>query len=246
MEGSGTIEVELEAVELEGPVTLTSNDVTPGLYAKLTVSDGGTGIAAAAINEIFTPFFTTKVDSEGLGLSVVHRVVQQAGGGIDVESVVGQGAMFHVYLPCEGHTHVGLGETESTDAREQVEATILIVASEAGFASQALQMLERLGANVLVALSASEAMDLSEEYEETIDVLITEVELPDSDGPALRQRLNEDRPNMECVFLASYSTHALVDPKLVGPQVHVLAKPLTIPVLRQTLLDVVTRNPSMS
>lgn len=245
MNGSGTVKIEMEAVEIQEPTALVSNEIPAGEYAKVSVSDSGMGVEPDSIATIFTPFFSAREDSEGLGLSVVCRAVQQAGGGVDVESVVGEGTTFHVYLPCQGE-QVGSLDDDVTDAREIMDATVLLVASDAAFAARGLQMLESLGATVLVALNAPEAIDLSLEYEGSIDVLIAELELPESDGPALRQRLNQDRPDMECIFVVGYSTHALVDPILAERHVSLLERPLSISPLRKMLVEVLSHDRSGS
>ncbi|HTH47798.1 MAG TPA: ATP-binding protein, partial [Candidatus Limnocylindria bacterium] len=175
-------------------------------FLRCSVEDTGVGIPPEMQRRIFDAFFTTKGVGKGtgLGLSIVHCVATQAGGFVEVTSVVGEGTTFHIHLPivtCE----VTIAETVSTLARPQGSGRILVVDDEELIRQFNEAMLEASGFEVVLASNGEEAlMRLLQDTEQTIDVLLTDYHMPRVNGIDLMQRAKSIRPDLHCVLVTGY------------------------------------------
>ncbi len=206
MESGGKLEIRIRRTHLEHDEAATE-DVSPaGDYVELAVSDSGCGIPDATLEHVFEPFFTTKEHGKGtgLGLSTVHGVVQQNGGRIDIETEVGQGTTFLVYLPL-----AEAGEDAQPERGEGPESrggeTLLLVEDEKMVRDVAAQMLTRLGYHVLVAADGREAVTLAKEHGAEIDGLVTDVVLPNETGRDIAEKLLEIHRDLKVLYVSGYT-----------------------------------------
>ncbi len=187
-----------------------SGDVSGTNYACLTVSDSGTGIPDEYIQNIFDPFFTRKGkgDGTGLGLAMVDSIVKQHSGWIDVESEEGKGSSFKVFIPNEVKANADKKTTsESYDSqRLKGDETILIVEDDSELLRLLKLMISRYGYRVFTAESGMEAMDVWREHRGEIDLLFTDILMPEGvDGFELGARLQQEDPELKVLFTSGYS-----------------------------------------
>ena len=178
-----------------------------GKKARLTVSDTGVGIPEAVRNRIFEPFFTPKEPGKGtgLGLAMCYGTVKQAGGYIGVESAEGKGTTFWIDLPVvEGAVTDVPEEGVLKNERLEGRARVLLVEDERAVAELTRRTLEFGGYTVLVANSGNEALSILDELTEPIDLLLTDVVMPDMRGTVLAKRVREARPDMRIMFVSGY------------------------------------------
>jgi two-component system cell cycle sensor histidine kinase/response regulator CckA len=193
----------------------------PGSYVRISVSDTGTGIAPAILERMFEPFFSTKGDrGNGMGLATVVGTVDQAGGWIDVESVVGEGTTFSVILPAAG-------EGVESGAEAPSRTTLLVVEDEPALRALAVTMLEEQGYPVLQAGNGRDAIVVAERHGGEIDLLLTDVVMPGLSGPELAQHLRVLCPGLEVLFMSGYSDSRLVSSGIDQTAVNLLLKPFT-------------------
>ena len=199
----------------------------PGRYARLSISDTGTGIEPETMSRLFEPFFTTKAEGQGtgLGLATSFAIIQQAGGFIEVEARPGEGARFHVHLPEGVDRRVAPRLPELRVEEPQRGARILLVEDDAPVRAATRRLLERGGHEVVDAPSGSGALALSEGGH--FDLLISDVVMPGMSGPELADRLAEAGVCDRVLFLSGYAPEELR--RREGHRVHalLLAKPFT-------------------
>ncbi len=206
-DGKGVLKVSLAPVEINPKdVLLINHDLTPGMYLKLSVSDTGVGIAPGIINRIFDPFFTTKKPGEGtgMGLSVVHGIVVSYGGTITVQSKVGEGAEFSVYLPLlreTGSERETKEETPISGGKEQ----ILFVDDEEAIVKLWKEMLTRIGYDVVGIAGSLDALELFRSCADRFDLVITDMTMPNMTGVELAQEIMRVRPDMPVILCTGFS-----------------------------------------
>ncbi len=231
MPTGGTLTIETGSVYLEDEFCERhGNTVVKGEYARLTVEDNGVGIPKEMLDRIFDPFFTTKEKDRGtgLGLSVVYGIVQQHNGFIKVESTVGQGTRFDVYIPRTERDQVNSERTfTSSGPMPGGHETILMVEDEPLVRDMNLRILKRLGYQVLSAKNAGEALLLCEQFEDEIELLMTDVVMPYMSGGELAERLLQLRPEMKVLFTSGYTDDMILRDKIINNDAHFLSKPYT-------------------
>jgi CheY-like chemotaxis protein len=212
--------------------------IVEGRYVTLRVIDTGMGMDEATRQHVFEPFFTTKGPSEGtgLGLSTVYGIVQQSGGTIRVQSAPGDGTTFEIYLP-----EVGDAVTASDDVPLVSDGsgseTILVVEDEPGVRQLALRTLEKAGYEVIAAEGPSEALRTAERYEGHIDLLLTDVVLPEMYGPELVAMLMQRRPEMKVLYMSGYAESTIVH-HAVDAGARLINKPFALDELVRTVREV--------
>ncbi len=192
---------------LGDPIQRDGATVAPGDYVEIEVSDEGVGINERARQKIFEPFYTTKPVGEGtgLGLSTVYGVVKQTGGFIFCDSESGEGATFRILLPrCSRQVEAPAAATAS---REDLtgSASVLIVEDEAPVRMLAARALRQRGYQVTEADNPSAALALLLDMDVEVDVVVSDVVMPDMDGPTLVDRVRDKRPDMGVVFMSGYA-----------------------------------------
>jgi len=199
-------------------------EVEPGPYALLVVSDTGVGIDPETLPHIFEPFFTTRDvgDGSGLGLASVYGSVKQSKGRISVHSEVGRGSSFRVYLPLVESKPEALVEE-----RRSGKATVLVVEDSEPVRVLIQKVLERYGYRILAAHDAEQAIQMVEQFEITIDLLLTDVIMPGLSGRRLAEHLLRARPKMKVLYISGYPRDALLRHGVEQDQVPFLQKPFT-------------------
>jgi PAS domain S-box-containing protein len=242
MPRGGKLGFETADVELRDRVLAEELGVTLGPYVALTVSDTGVGMEDATKRRIFEPFFTTKERGKGtgLGLATVFGIVKQSGGGIAVESEVGAGSVFRVYLPrVERGASVAWRPSQSPPrAAARGTETILLVEDEERVRGLARAILRRNGYQVLEAQGGGDALLICEQYIATIDLLLTDVVMPRMSGRQLAERLRTVRPALKVLFMSGYTDTAIVNRGVLDPGIAFLQKPITPETLTHKIREV--------
>jgi CheY-like chemotaxis protein len=226
MPGGGKLTIETKNIVLDDGYAAHNRDVVPGNYVMIAVSDTGTGIAAAMLDKIFEPFFSTKEVGKGtgLGLSMVYGFVKQSGGHIKVYSEQGHGTSIKIYLP------------STTDAADQSTSsmpvsvkggseTVMIVEDDALVRSYVTEQLKSLGYQTICAADGHEALKLVDSGAE-FELLFTDVIMPGSmNGRQLADELAKRRPSVKVLFTSGYTEDAIVHHGRLDPGVLLLPKP---------------------
>ncbi len=241
MPEGGEIRVVCEFADLPDALVRDNATVPAGSYVCVTVSDEGIGIPSDKLQKVFEPFYTTKRTDEGtgLGLSTAYGIIKQTGGFIFVDSVVGQGTTFTLYLPAqdrqEDKPEVELTLAAVKAAPAHGEGVILLVEDEApvrAFASRALRM---RGYTVLEAESAEAALETLSDPALNIDVFVTDVVMPGMDGPSWVKQALEERPDTRVVFVSGYAEDSFGETQARIPNSVFLPKPFSLTDLAETV-----------
>jgi len=177
-----------------------------GDFLRLEVSDTGCGISSEAQNRVFDPFFTTKSTGRGLGLAVVHGIVEGLGGTVRFESEVGQGTKFQILMPC-AEARAGATDCEA-DARDKFrvsQGTILFVEDEDPLRLPVSKMLHKMGFNVLEAADGSAALQMIRCTQKDIDILLLDITLPGASSREVFEQAKRLRPEMKVIVTSAYS-----------------------------------------
>ena len=223
--GALTIETSNADVDETGDGT-----IEPGAYVTLTVRDEGEGIDEETLRQIFEPFFTTKEAGKGtgLGLATVYGIVKQSGGYVEVESEVGVGSAFRIYLRRVvggRHMETATAATSPVAAERAQPATVLVVEDEEVVRGFVVHVLEDEGYRALVAHDGEEALALAEDT--PIDVLLTDLTMPKLGGRALAERLRGSNPELKVVYMSGYADSGIFDDGVLPPGTAFLSKPFT-------------------
>ena len=208
-------------------------------YVSLSVSDTGTGIDESVQARIFEPFFTTKQGGggRGLGLSTVYGIVEQGGGRITVQSAPGQGASFILYFPRYRGPEAAIGTVPQRMPEVGTE-TLLLVEDEAAVRSSVRRLLEWHGYTVLEARNGAEALRVYEAHAGGIDLILTDVAMPEMGGHELVERLRAQRPDLRVLFMSGYAERAFTSNGSMPAGTGYLEKPFTVETLMRRLREV--------
>lgn len=228
MPAGGELSIETRDVELDEAHARQELDLAPGPYVQLCVSDTGCGMDAALCERIFEPFFTTKSQGKGtgLGLSTVFGIVKQSGGGLSVQSEVGKGTIFELYLP-RGDARAEVVESNGKPAPSpRGSACVLLVEDDDGVRGLARVILAGHGYRVLEAITPGDALLICEQFVEPIDLMLTDVVMPRMSGRELAERLAPLRPEMKVLFMSGYTDDAIVHHGVQSAMMAFVQKPL--------------------
>src|SRR6478752_7655632 len=219
----------------------------PGDYVTIQVSDTGVGMDAETQSHIFEPFFTTKgPKGTGLGLSTVYGIIKQSLGYIWVESEVGRGTTFKIYLP----RVAAAGEPAQIAAQAQAQRvepgteTILLVEDEANLRYLARQYLEKQGYKVIEAADGAVAMQIAVAHDAMIHLLLTDVIMPGMNGRELAQRISEIRPNVKVLYMSGYTENVIGHNGTLDAGVRLLQKPFNLRDLKDKVREVLDATPT--
>ncbi len=212
----------------------------PGIYVMLSVADSGVGMNSETMLHIFEPFFTTKEVGKGtgLGLATVYGIMKQSGGYIWVDSELGKGSCFQIFLPRveEAVTHVAEGTSPSPIL--QGNETILVVEDAEALKKLARTFLEEHGFQVLTASSGEEALKVAAEFSGKIHLLLTDVVMPGMNGRVLAEQLLPKRPGMIALYMSGYTDSFIAGHGVLEEGTHLLHKPFTEEVLISKVREV--------
>jgi two-component system cell cycle sensor histidine kinase/response regulator CckA len=235
MANRGTLSVTAETLELAA-ADAVHHGLRPGEYVRVAVSDTGTGMDEVTLRSIFEPFFTTKEVGRGtgLGLAVAHGIVTQHGGQIIVDTEVGKGSTFTVFLPQARGTSTRHVVATTKPLGSPGGETLLVVEDEAAVRRAVQRNLERLGYRVLVAHDGEDALRVAGSVE-AIDLLLSDVVMPGIDGPEVACRLRAKWSDLPVLFVTGYSADRLAPSGVIGPHDRVLEKPYQFEELARTI-----------
>ena len=237
-EGTITIETDLRTIDEES--CLNFLECVPGDYVMLTVSDTGCGMDLETVSKVFEPFYTTKEfgAGSGLGLAMVYGIVKQNNGFIHIESTKDQGTSFQIFIPKYTSSSISSAKKDTEPATGGHE-TILLVEDEASTLEMTRRMLVRLGYNVMAAPTPSECLRVVDTYQGQIDLILTDVIMPEMNGLDLSVKIKDRFPNMKVLFMSGYTADILATQGVSEERIQFMEKPFTISMLsskvRQTL-----------
>ena len=234
MPDGGRLTVQTRGARLDHPTPAREGTIPPGNYVVLSVNDTGAGMSSDVLARIFEPFFTTKKPGKGtgLGLAIVYGVVKQTGGWISVRSEPGQGTTFEIYFP-EAERNIEdniqkkpLGAPSGARGTEMV----LLVEDQEGIRELVHDVLKSRGYSVICASDGNDALRIAGEYNGTIDLLVTDIIMPNLGGQDLASRLSKARPGLKVVFMSGNPDKAFLNGDLNAGAV-VLQKPFPLETL---------------
>jgi CheY-like chemotaxis protein len=238
MPKGGTLTIATNRVEMDEQHAKTHAGLRPGRYVLLTVTDTGTGMTPEVKARLFEPFFTTKdIDKgTGLGLATVHAIVAQNGGSIEVESDLGRGTSFVIYLPEADATEADSHARPPSVPQQTGSETVLVVEDSEGLRELARRLLQRQGYRVLVAANADEALAVFEQHG-AVDVLLTDVVMPGASGPELTRQLVVLRPTLKVIYMSGYTDAAIFQHGVLASGFGFLHKPFTAEAVGQKIRE---------
>jgi two-component system, cell cycle sensor histidine kinase and response regulator CckA len=240
MPEGGALVIETRNVQLDEAWAAGHPGSSAGPHVMLSVNDSGVGMDADTQLHIWEPFFTTKElgRGTGLGLATVYGIVKQSGGYITVESTVGKGSTFRIFLPRVEEKAPRAEAVASASAPARGRETILLVEDEDVVRELAREALQEGGYNVLEARHPGEALLVAERQgEDGLDLLLTDVVMPHMSGPQLAQRLREHQPDLRVLFISGYADDATLRHGVQRNEVFFLQKPFTPEVLARRVRE---------
>jgi two-component system cell cycle sensor histidine kinase/response regulator CckA len=247
MPDGGKLTIKTANVSTQEAERLTYKGMPPADYVRIDVADTGTGIPADIVDKIFEPFFSTKEVGKGtgLGLSTVYGIVKQTGGFVYVDSEPGNGTTFHIFLPryypereAQPEPHASNGATAKGTAAEPKpkadltgQGTILLVEDEEGLRSLNARGLRSRGYTVIEASNGIEALEALEQKDGAIDLVVSDVVMPEMDGPTLLRAMRARNPNLKIIFVSGYAEDAFAKSLEENEKFDFLAKPFALSAL---------------
>jgi PAS domain S-box-containing protein len=239
MPGGGTLTIETAAVTIENALDSEHGRIDPGRYVVLTVTDNGAGMDAQTRARVFEPFFTTKElgKGTGLGLATVYGILEQSGGHVRIETAPRVGTSFQIYLPASDRDEAPAAAPAGARPTGGSE-TILLVEDEPSVRDIAQRTLEASGYHVLSAGNGSDALELCTAHGEHIDLMVTDVVMPQMRGTELARRVAHIRPGLPVLYMSGYTDSSL---ELDGDaSVAFLQKPFTLEAFRSAVREAVS------
>jgi PAS domain S-box-containing protein len=228
---NGRVTIETGMATLEPGYCADHPGFVPGDFVVLSVSDDGHGMDKEILAKIFEPFFTTKEAHKGtgLGLATVYGIVKQNNGFVNVYSEPEFGTIFKLYLPvCSSGLSEEAGEAASPPPVLQGSETVLVVEDEIPMLEMTRMMLEELGYRVLTAAKPSEAIRIAENGEPHIDLLMTDVVMPEMNGRQLSEEIDALQPGTKCLFMSGYTNDVIAHHGVLEDGVHFIQKPFSL------------------
>ncbi|HZR77867.1 MAG TPA: ATP-binding protein [Chthoniobacterales bacterium] len=243
MPNGGVLKIRTDRIRLDyKSARRISSSLKAGDYVVLSVEDTGTGMDAETKARIFEPFFTTKGPGKGtgLGLATVYGIVKQSGGGILVDTEPGRGTCFHIYFP---HERRPVDQVKTITVEPPVGSnfeTVLVVEDDEIVRELVCDVLEGNGYTVLCAMDGPAALKMAEEYDKLIDLLVTDVVMPQMNGPELASRLSLLRPELKVLYVSGYSADDIGDHGVLKEDLQLLQKPFSPQSLLQRVREVLS------
>ena len=240
MPKGGQLALRISVLDLDGGHLAHHPDARPGRFVCLSASDTGCGIPAENLRRIFEPFFTTKEVGKGteLGLATVYGIVKQHQGWVEVESAVGKGTTFRVFLPCCNEAASPISEPMAQPAVRGGSETILVVEDETPVRELVCNLLESHGYKILQAESGVKALEVWGHSKDRVDLVLTDLVMPDRmNGRELAERLWSERPKLKVIFTSGYSADVVGKDFVLRGGLNYLQKPYHPQQLAVTVRD---------
>jgi two-component system, cell cycle sensor histidine kinase and response regulator CckA len=238
MPAGGTLTLESSLAEFKADGARLHPNSRPGQFACLRISDTGCGMEADVLKHLFEPFFTTKEigKGSGMGLASTYGIVDQHKGWVEVESIVGQGTSFRIYIPLAPEVGTVAAAAQKGLALKGQNETILLVEDEAALLFVTSRGLAILGYQVLTATNGPEALAIWERHSDAIDLMITDMRMPKGlSGLQLAEKLWEMKPSLKVIIMSGYSTEIVKDNTMSSRHYTFLAKPFAIKSLSEVV-----------
>ena len=248
MPKGGKLTIETANVTLDAEYVRQHGDASPGRHVMLVVSDTGTGMSEEVQEHIFEPFFTTKDVGEGtgLGLAICYGIVQQSGGHMEVCSEPGQGTSFKVYLPATEETYEAQTEIVDSSISPQGKETVLLAEDEPLVRTMVATVLRDRGYEVLEAANGEEALRMAQKPGgEGIELLLTDVVMPQMGGPELAEKLYATYPDIKVLFTSGYTGDSVSELNILPTGAEFLAKPYLPDALAVKVREVLDQRPAV-
>jgi two-component system, cell cycle sensor histidine kinase and response regulator CckA len=247
MPEGGSLEIATKNVRLDEAYTRLHPGARVGNYVCLVVTDTGTGMNPETLAHIFEPFFTTKEMGKGtgLGLATVYGIVKQSGGYLWVDSEVGRGSSFQVYLPRIEEVAAAASVEEAPTENVRGSETILLVEDAEALRNLAASFLTSHGFNVLTAQDAEHALRTAASYHSGIHMLLTDVIMPGMNGRVLADRLVRLEAGLKVLYMSGYTDSFIAGHGVLGPECHLINKPFTEESLLRKVRDVLDGKASL-
>jgi PAS domain S-box-containing protein len=244
MKNGGALTVRLDVITLAAPVTLVTGAIDKGEYVRLAVSDTGLGIEPSLRDRIFDPFFTTKGVGvgTGLGLSLVHGIAADLGGGVDVQSTPGAGTTFEVYLPCSGR--VSRIEPERETLPLGNGQTVMLVDDEEVLVRLGEEMIARLGYEPVGYTSPAEALEAFRANPQRFDAVLSDETMPGMTGSQLAERIRALRGDIPILLMSGFAAAPLAARAAAVGAAEVLNKPLVARDMARSLESALRKRPT--
>ena len=253
MPEGGKLTVKTANVTTDEAAQMSYKGMPAADYVRIDITDTGTGIPADIVDKIFEPFFSTKEVGKGtgLGLSTVYGIVKQTGGFVYVDSEAGKGTSFHIFLPRHRPELEVQPEPQANGAAKAAEppkpkadltgqGTILLVEDEDGLRSLNARGLRSRGYSVIEASNGVEAMEALEEKDGAVDLVVSDVVMPEMDGPTLLREMRKRNPNLKIIFVSGYAEEAFDKSLPENEQFAFLPKPFALSALVEKVKETMT------
>jgi two-component system cell cycle sensor histidine kinase/response regulator CckA len=239
MPKGGKLIIKTQSSQIDECSFAGSFEVKPGVFVQISVTDTGSGMSKETLAHIFEPFFTTKEPGKGtgLGLATVYGIVKQSRGYVTVESEIGAGTTFKIYLPSLDKS-VPLPNVQQVGTAPKGVGTILLVEDEAPLRVLAAESLKRLGYMVLQAGNGLEALAVADQHSGKIDIVVTDIVMPRMGGPDFVAKLGLKREGFGVIFMSGYTDAAVVENAIVGSNSILLNKPFSTELLARRISEV--------
>jgi PAS domain S-box-containing protein len=242
--GVGKVIIQTENVNFDEEHCADIADAMPGKYIMMSVQDNGCGMKKEILDHIFEPFFTTKAIGRGtgLGLATVYGIAKQNNGFISVSSEEGQGTVFRIYLPAYDDRDItAVNETGPDAVAQDIGGTVLLVEDEPMILLLGKRMLEQIGYTVLSSMTPGEAIRIAKEKGGDINLVITDVIMPEMSGRDLAEQLSSIIPEIKCLFISGYTSDIIGERGVLTEGVHFLQKPFTYTELASAVKSVLEK-----
>jgi PAS domain S-box-containing protein len=243
MPTGGVITIKTDSVVLDNDYAENHPDVFPGRYVLLSISDTGEGIPNKLIQNIFDPFFTTKEVGKGtgLGLSTVYGIVKQHDGNISVDSELGKGTTFNLYFPIVDAESTPLTKPSQNANQNHGTGTIMIVEDEDNVRQIASRILKGCGYTIYEASGGSEAITMIKDQNLSLDLLLTDVIMPNMNGRELFKQLSGPYPELKVLYMSGYTQQVVSSHGILEKGIEIIFKPLTVDGLANKVKDILSR-----
>lgn len=241
--GVGKIKIETSKITLDDAYCSEHIGFIPGDFATIAVSDNGCGIDKDILTHIFEPFFTTKEVGQGtgLGLSTVYGIVTQNKGFINVYSEPGKGTTFRVFLPRYSGENDAIPSDNIAVFPQGFGQTVLLVEDEEAIRKLIFRILQNMGYRVLSTSTPTEAVHMAEEWGNKIDLLLTDVVMPEMNGRDLANRLQELNPDLKVLYMSGYTNNVIIHRGVLDNGINFISKPFSHKELAEKVNEVLKK-----